>query len=59
MATATVIILTIAVIAGLAFGIASFGASVIVAVFEAAVTVGTWLIPVAAVATFLKLVVFK
>lgn len=59
MATATVIILAIAVIAGLAFGIASFGASVIVAVFEAAVTVGTWLIPVAAVATFLKLVVFK
>ena len=59
MVTATVIILTIAVVAGLAFGIASFGASVIVAVFEGAVAIGTWLIPVAVIGTFLKLVVFK
>lgn len=59
MVTATIIFLLLAVIIGLAFGVFTFGASVIAAVFEAAVTVGTWLIPVAAVATFLKLVVFK
>lgn len=59
MVTATVIILILAVVGGLAFGILSFGASVIVAVFEGAVAIGTWLIPVVAIGTFLKLVVFK